>query len=367
MSVDRDRTPEPEADIGVLSEIDSNILVSARKTTTPKTTTLHSPIAQSPVQSPLATNGVFSPLSVVAGSTRSITPAAPIIDSTTELTEAGSKMSDLPEPTNFKVVISKPTINDIDEVLTSAKTLRFALTPESSDLEVSHVDATKIFESELAIMQCNESLSPTITTRTAPGVFNSKEVMDVNFVPRNSRLQQLDPMEYAQYIWDKYIKTDSEFEINVPWRTKSALKKYFDNPNARKLKETDPLQYAKDMFVLFDKSWTDIHQMISVDSFTRFQQTKEFEIVLKNWERLNGNPPRTARTRSVSAIKGMARMIGKAIRKTTADGHTDGESEREIERESDRDGDRHPETMAVPLPTHVAVESNSILGPLESE
>ena len=250
---------------------------------------------------------------IVAGSEMSvISHVHGASDSESAVSDAGSGAVGFAKSTNLPIIVDfKPENSDIQDVgmseevsldpndigvLRGAQTLRFALTPDSPSILVEELD----------MIRNATSLSPTITERSAPGVFDSKSVMNVNFVPRNSRLQRLDPMEYAQYFWNKYVQTDSEFEINVPWRTKGAVKKCLDNHNAQKTKE-DPLQYAKDMFVLFDKAWTDIHQMISVDSFTRFQQTKDFEIVL----RIKQRALRAPRSRSVSTVMQKAIRLSK--------------------------------------------------------
>lgn len=68
--------------------------------------------------------------------------------------------------------------------------------------------------------------------------------MAVNFVPRNSALQRLEPYDYAVYLFSKYVMTDGDLEINLPWKCKKRLIAFFDGDREEvdtlKLHETNP-------------------------------------------------------------------------------------------------------------------------------
>lgn len=105
--------------------------------------------------------------------------------------------------------------------------------------------------------------------------------MAVNYVPRNSALQRLEPYDYAMYLFHKYVTaTTSDLEINLPWKCRKKLKDFFQGD---RLAITGQAEYARIMFELFDRAWTDIHKLILIDSYQRFKFTKEYEALWKLW------------------------------------------------------------------------------------
>jgi len=98
----------------------------------------------------------------------------------------------------------------------------------SLDLQssVSHTMSTESVPDGTRI-SFKRSLSQTTTTRERPDVFHSTNVMAVEYVPQNDLLQKLELYEYAKYLYEKYVQNDSEFEVNLPSKSRSTLDKFF--------------------------------------------------------------------------------------------------------------------------------------------
>lgn len=99
----------------------------------------------------------------------------------------------------------------------------------------------------------------------------------------------------AQYLFMKYIDVESEFSINVSHKTREDLLLFFmkdqkgafeyilDKYNIETSIESDHAIFiiTKYLYNIFNKSFGEIWELLSGDSFVRFMQTKEYQFLLK--------------------------------------------------------------------------------------
>ena len=99
----------------------------------------------------------------------------------------------------------------------------------------------------------------------------------------------------AQYLFMKYIDVESEFSINVSHKTREDLLLFFmkdqkggfeyilDKYNIETSIQSDHAisMITKYLYNIFNKSFGEVWELLSGDSFVRFMQTKEYQFLLK--------------------------------------------------------------------------------------
>eukprot|EP01084_Bolivina_argentea_P068918 125456_1 len=118
------------------------------------------------------------------------------------------------------------------------------------------------------------SLRPTTTTKSKGPVFQSKGIMNVEYIPATTMLQQLDPYDYAMYLYNKYVIDGRDLQINMASKTHKNLTKFLIKTDKTDIILMD--DYTDQMFKLYDKAWEQIHTLIKSDSYSRFKYTKEY-------------------------------------------------------------------------------------------
>merc|ERR1712129_585736 len=95
-------------------------------------------------------------------------------------------------------------------------------------------------------------------------------------------LSQLDPYDYAKYLYDKYVMDESDLQINISSDTRKHLTDLLLTKD--KLQVSMINNYTDIMFKIYDQAWEQIHKLMRTDSFLRFQQTEEYQEVVKRTE-----------------------------------------------------------------------------------
>lgn len=113
--------------------------------------------------------------------------------------------------------------------------------------------------------------------------------------------------DYAQYVFMKYIDADSEFCVNVSYKTRRGLLLFFSKNideafehilNAKgvttpavllqdnaKLDEKYANMIQSWMYHMFDNAVTEIWNLMSKDTFLRFMHTAEYQYLVKKYHK----------------------------------------------------------------------------------
>merc|ERR1712129_56179 len=86
-------------------------------------------------------------------------------------------------------------------------------------------------------------------------------------------------------LYNKYVIDESDLQINISSDTRKHLTDLLLTKD--KLQVSMMNNYTDIMFKIYDQAWEQIHKLMRTDSFLRFQQTDEYQEVVKRTEQEN--------------------------------------------------------------------------------
>eukprot|EP01084_Bolivina_argentea_P144143 252982_1 len=106
----------------------------------------------------------------------------------------------------------------------------------------------------------------------------SASILNVSWLPIDSRMKKLSPYKIALYLYDKYIDDCADLMINISSENRRNIYRDFQQI----LQTEDVLNIDNNiLYIIFDQAFNEIWNLIANDSFFRFRTTDKFKRLIQ--------------------------------------------------------------------------------------